>query len=188
MKPRTPPEAFHTDRLLLRRPVAHDAAEIFRRWTQDPEVTRYLVWRPHTSLAESQAHVSRCQASWDEGSAFVWFIEDRTSGELVGSIASRLNQRGVNLGYLLARDAWGKGLMVEALAPVVEFWLAEPTVFRVWATCDVENHGSRRVLEKAGFELEGTLRRWEHHPNLSPDPRDALCFSKVRRAAETESG
>ena len=180
MKPRIPPETFQTARLLLRRPAAIDAAEIFQRWTQDPDVTRYLTWRPHTSLTESEAHISRCQASWEEGSAFVWFIEDRESGELVGSIASRVNQRGVNLGYLLARDAWGKGLMVEALTPIVEFWLSQPDVFRIWATCDVGNRGSQRVLEKAGLELEGTLRRWDNFPNLSPNPRDARCYSRVR--------
>jgi len=70
-------------------PVALDAAEIFRRWTQDPGVTRYLVWQPHTSLAESEAHISRCQESWEEGSAFVWFIEDRESGELVDQVMKR---------------------------------------------------------------------------------------------------
>jgi RimJ/RimL family protein N-acetyltransferase len=180
MKPGIPPDTFQTERLLLRRPEAADAAEIFRRWTQDPEVTRYLVWEPHTSIAESEAHISRCRASWADGTAFVWFLEDRTGGGLVGSVASRLSQRGVNLGYLLARDAWGKGLMVEALTPIVEFWLSQPQVFRVWATCDIENRGSQRVLEKAGFQLEGTLRRWDHHPNLSPDPRDALCYSRVQ--------
>ena len=56
-------------------------------------------------------------------------------------------------------------------------------VRRVWATCDVENAGSIRVLEKAGLSLEGTLRRWAVRPNLSPEPRDALVYSKIRNAA-----
>ncbi|HEV2121292.1 MAG TPA: GNAT family protein, partial [Chloroflexota bacterium] len=64
-------------------------------------------------------------------------------------------------------------------APVA--WaLSEPSVHRVWATCDVENTASRRVLEKLGFELEGTLRRWAVHPNISPMPRDSHCYSRIR--------
>ncbi len=69
--------------------------------------------------------------------------------------------------------------MVEALEPVVGWWLSQPTVFRVWATCDVDNRGSARVLEKSGFQLEGTLRRWELHPNISEEPRDSLCYAII---------
>ena len=71
-------------------------------------------------------------------------------------------------------------LVVEALQAVAPWWLSQPCTFRVWATTDVENRASARVLEKAGFELEGTLRRWDVHPNLSSAPRDALCYSRVR--------
>lgn len=181
MEPDRPPQEFETERLRLRRPEPADAPEIFARWTRDPEVTRYLVWRPHRTLAESEAHVAKCIAAWDSaGSEWVWYLEERASGTLVGALACRRNAHGVNLGYLLGRDAWGQGYMVEALRPVLDYWLARPEVFRVWATCDVENRASARVLEKAGLELEGTLRKWERHPNLSDEPRDALCYAKVR--------
>lgn len=50
----------------------------------------------------------------------------------------------------------------------------------MWATCDCDNVGSARVLEKLSFELEGTLRRWAVHPNISPEPRDSYCYSTVR--------
>ena len=53
-------------------------------------------------------------------------------------------------------------------------------VRRVWAVCDIDNRASARVLEKIGFEQEGVLRRWITHPNVGPEPRDALCYSRVR--------
>ena len=180
MEPNTPPEEFETERLRLRRPVLSDAAEIFERWTQDPAVSRYLVWRPHETLAQAEQHIARCIASWEDGTEFVWHIENLGSGALVGALACRPDHHGVNLGYLLARDSWGEGYMVEALRPLIEYWLAQPAIYRVWATCDPENRASARVLQKSGFELEGVLRRWERHPNLGDEPRDALCFSKVR--------
>src|SRR5215470_11140666 len=58
--------------------------------------------------------------------------------------------------------------------------LAQPTIYRVWATCDVENEASARLLERAGMEREGVLRRWLVHPNLSEAPRDCFCYSIVK--------
>jgi RimJ/RimL family protein N-acetyltransferase len=107
-------------------------------------------------------------------------IEERDSGLLVGSLAARDGAHGVNLGYLVTADRWGRGYMVEALAPVVDWFLSRPDVFRVWATCDTGNQASARVLEKAGFAFEGILRRWDLHPNVSREPRDARCYSRVR--------
>jgi RimJ/RimL family protein N-acetyltransferase len=70
--------------------------------------------------------------------------------------------------------------MTEAVRAVADWWLEQPAIYRVWAVCDVENRASARVLERAGFELEGTLRRWMIHPNVSDEPRDALCWARVR--------
>lgn len=175
-----PPERFLTPRLRLRRPALSDAAAMFEGWARDPEVTRYLVWRPHADIADSEAHIRRCLAGWASGEAFVWFIEERISGTLIGSIAARNQEHGINLGYLLARSAWGKGYMVEAVESVTRWFLSQPAVERVWATCDVENAASARVLEKAGFDFEGVLRRWDIHPNISAERRDARCYSMVR--------
>lgn len=178
--PTAPPHDIATARLRLRRPVPADADAMFERWAQDPDVTRYLVWRPHPDRSESVAHIERCATAWSTGESYVWFIEEKAGSRLVGSLAARDGAHGVNLGYLLARDAWGRGYMAEAVEPVVAWFLAQPHVFRVWATCDVENTASARVLEKAGFTFEGILRRWDHHPNIAAEPRDARCYSRVR--------
>ena len=70
--------------------------------------------------------------------------------------------------------------MSEALQSVVTWALAQPEIFRVWATCDVENVASAKVLERVGMAREGVLRRWIVHPNLSDRPRDALCYAIVK--------
>jgi RimJ/RimL family protein N-acetyltransferase len=46
--------------------------------------------------------------------------------------------------------------------------------------CDVDNIASARVMEKAGLTLEGRLRRWLVHPNISDEPRDCLGYARVR--------
>lgn len=175
-----PPEELETARLRLRPPDLVDAPAVFERWAQDPEITRYLTWLPHVELAESEAHIVRCIAGWQSGEEFVWLIETRAAGTLVGSIAARAGVHGVDLGYLLARDAWGKGYMVEAVNAVADWFLAQPDIYRVWAVCDTENTASARVLERAGFEFEGVLRRWAPHPGASDGPRAARCYSRVK--------
>ncbi len=56
-------------------------------------------------------------------------------------------------------------------------------IFRIWATCDVQNPASARVLEKAGMTKEGILRRRTRRPNLGSDvPRDDLVYSWARKS------
>lgn len=178
-----PPDAFHTERLLLRRPEMSDAPAMFEGWAQDIEALRYLSWQPHGSVTQSEAYIARCEAAWANGSAYVHFIVERTTNRLLGSLASRLDGHGVNFGYVLRRDGWGHGYMAEALGPVAECWLEQGGAHRTWATCHTANVQSARALEKSGFTLEGTLRRWGSNPNVSEDPCDHLCFSRVRGAS-----
>ncbi len=179
----TPPVMIGTDRLLLRRPTLADASAMFAGWARDIEAVRYLGGPRHATVAESEAHIVRCEAAWVGGAAFVHFLVDRATGDVIGSLASRPDDHGVNFGYVLRREAWGHGYMVEALDAIAGWWLAEGAVFRAWATCHVDNVQSARVLEKAGFTLEGTLRRWGRNPNVSAEPCDHRCYSRVRASA-----
>jgi RimJ/RimL family protein N-acetyltransferase len=70
--------------------------------------------------------------------------------------------------------------MSEVLTSVVQWALGQPGIYRVWATCDVDNVASARVLERVGMEREGVLRRWLVHPNVGEEPRDCICYSIVR--------
>ena len=71
-------------------------------------------------------------------------------------------------------------MAAEALRPIVEWSLAQPGIFRVWALCDVDNAASARVLEKVGMRREGLLRRNTMHPNVSDEPRDSYCYAIVK--------
>src|SRR3954466_2972119 len=133
-----PPESLPTARLHLRKPRPDDAPLIFAAYAQDPEVTRYLTFRPHGDLSETDEAVERFLDGWRSGKSFCWLIFTRDEEELVGAIAVREDQ-GINLGYLLARPFWGSGFMSEALAAIVDWAFTQPSVSRVWAVCDLEN-------------------------------------------------
>jgi RimJ/RimL family protein N-acetyltransferase len=174
-----PPESLTTSRLLLRKPRAEDASLIFATYAQDPEVTRYLTFRPHRDVNDARAAVERFLEGWQSGKSYCLLIFRRDSEELVGAISAREDQ-GINLGYLVARPYWRHGFMSEALGAIVEWAFAQPHVFRVWAVCDIENEASARLLERNGFHQEGILRKWSLHPNVSEIPRDCFCYAKTR--------
>jgi RimJ/RimL family protein N-acetyltransferase len=175
-----PPARLTTARLTLRPPGPGDAAAIFAGYAQDPEVTRYLTWQPHGSVAETRRFLRHAAEGWARGTGFTWVLRLRPGGRVAGMIALRPGDHGASIGYVLARALWGQGLMSEAVSAVVDWAIAQPDVYRVWAVCDVDNPASARVLEKAGLQREGVLRRWLLHPGVAPTPRDCLCYARVR--------
>jgi RimJ/RimL family protein N-acetyltransferase len=174
-----PPEQIHTSRLLLRKPSLEDAPRIFGAYAQDQAVTKYLLWRPHKSVDDTITFLTACLSSWENNHDFAWAIELQDSGELMGMIGLRVDQTSANLGYVLASSFWNKGFMTEAIMAIADWALRQEGIFRVWAVCDVENIASARVLEKSGMQREGILRRWIVLPNISNEPRDCFCYSKV---------
>lgn len=173
----TPPEIVETPRLTLRRPVLEDAAVIFERYARDPEVTRYLTWRPHQTIEQTQEFLRRCCEFWGRGVAFPWVIVRKGGTGPIGMIDLRPQGERAEIGYVLARPFWGQGYMSEAAQAVIEWALNQPEIYRVWAVCDVDNTASAKVLEKAGMRREGILRRWIIHPNVDAVPRDCYCYA-----------
>jgi ribosomal-protein-alanine N-acetyltransferase len=174
-----PPETIVTERLVLRRPTPADA-EAVHAYGGDPDVTRYLVFPTHTSLADAETFLAGCGPRWAAGEEYCWLITPRGRNPAIGSIACRVRGHAIDIGYALARAHWGRGYATEAGRAVVA-WAADlPGIYRVWAVCDVENTASARVLEKLGMSREGLLRRWLIHPNVSPEPRDCYVYARVR--------
>jgi [ribosomal protein S5]-alanine N-acetyltransferase len=106
-----PPESFSTRRLSCRIPLLADVAVIFRSYTQDPEVTRYLGWLPHISADETRAFIERCLRGWETDGPFAYCICQIGWTDPIGMIQMKVDGHQVNLGYVLARQHWGKGLM-----------------------------------------------------------------------------
>ena len=174
------PETIQTERLTLRKARMEDAPAIFDGYAQDPEVTRYLVWKPHRNIQETEQFLSTCKELWRTGKDFAYAITLKGESNLIGMFDLHPMNLKIEVGYVLARSFWGKGYMTEALCTAIEWALAQPDIYRVQAICDVENIGSARVMEKAGLTCEGRLRRYVLHPNINDEPRDVFMFAIVR--------
>jgi RimJ/RimL family protein N-acetyltransferase len=97
-----------------------------------------------------------------EGTAVHLMMLDRSLGRIVGSISvfhADWETRSAEIGYGVRADERGKGYATEALAAVARWALTEGGLQRTWLSTIAENVASQRVAEKAGFHLEGTLRR-----------------------------
>ncbi|MGD0752568.1 MAG: GNAT family protein [Anaerolineales bacterium] len=175
-----PPELLETSRLLLRLPVLEDTEAFFRKCAQDREFAKYLVWQPHENINVTRDFIHRCIHCWQDETAFPWIVVRKNDHELVGIIELRIDKFRADLGYGIAPEYWGNGYATEITKSVIAWALLQENIYRVWATCDVDNFASARVLEKAGMQKEGILRRYILHPNVSPEPRDSYCYSVVK--------
>jgi RimJ/RimL family protein N-acetyltransferase len=175
-----PPDRIAGPRLLLRPPVLDDAGALFQRVARDPNVTKYLKWLPHQDVAATRRVIAEKLNVSDEERT--WAIALRHSGDVIGLTSCRRPvPHSVEIGYCLGRRWWGKGYMPEVLGLLMNALQADRGVYRVWATCHVDNERSARVLLRAGFQLEGRLARYAVYPTIAPEPLDALLYATALR-------
>jgi RimJ/RimL family protein N-acetyltransferase len=157
-----------------------DAPAIFEGYAQDPEVTRYLTWKPHQNIRETEQFLLACGQLWRTGKDFPYAITLKDEDKLIGTFGLHPINSKIEVGYGLARPYWGKGYMTEALRAVIDWAFTQPDIYRIQAFCDVDNLGSARVMEKAGMQRKGTLQRYVVHPNISDEPRDVFLYAIVK--------
>lgn len=172
-----------TRRLLLRLVKTSDAKEIFERYAGNPNVTRFLTWRPNRSATEVRQALKRIMLrGYEKGDCLPWVITTLEDKAVIGMIELRPVRKAgqshaAEIGYVLAEVEWGKGYMTEALKAVLAFGFEDLRLQRIAAYCDVANKASAKVLLKAGMKREGILHKYVVHPNISEKPRDCLAFA-----------
>lgn len=169
-------EKFETDDFKVRKIEISDAPSIYNNWTQELEVARYTTWVNHSCEKETQSYVEKCIAEWAR-SSYTWTIVHKAESTVVGSFAARENQHKIDIGYLLAIDWWGKGIMTSIVKSFISEAFMNTQVERIGAVCDIENPASKRVMEKAGMQYEGILLSWMKHPNMGVNARDCHSLS-----------
>lgn len=156
---RDPPILF-TKRLILRKILKSDADDVFE-YSSDPEVTRYLLWDPHQNYRYTVRYLSYLQTRYRAGEFHDWALILKDTGKMIGTCgftAFDLTNNSAEVGYVLNRAYWHKGIAAEALSAVINFGFNELSLFRIEAKFMAGNVNSRRVMEKVGMSFEGINR------------------------------
>ena len=90
--------------------------------------------------------------------AFAVTVDDKAIGSITVFRQGNIHRRTAELGYYIAEEYWGKGIMTEAVKQICEYVFKNSDIVRIYAEPFAHNTASCRVLEKAGFQFEGTLK------------------------------
>jgi RimJ/RimL family protein N-acetyltransferase len=160
-----------------------------RRWRQGDEqslarhANNYKIWRnvrdrfPHPYTLED-AHGWISEASLDETPTNFAIVVD---GAAVGGIGlifhDDIHRHTAEIGYWLGEEFWGRGIVTEAVRAVSDWAFAHFDLRRIYAGVIEWNQASARVLEKAGFQFEGRMRKAVTKEGVT---MDELLYALVR--------
>ena len=139
-------------------PLSVDDAPAIYAYTSDAEVARFTLWAAHPNEDFTRGFL----ATLIGPAVLAWSVALDEPHTIIGMIflhSLSRQHRKAELAFSLRRSFWRRGITTEAAAEVLKFAFGELNLNRAEATCMRGNHGSRRVLEKLGMSLEGTMRR-----------------------------
>lgn len=181
------PHELETARLRLRRWKPEDRNPFFRL-TSDPEVMRYfptLLTRP-----ESDAMVRRLEDLIEERGWGFWALETKADGAFIGFTGLHVPDPPgqavpgfpfspcVEIGWRLAREAWGRGYATEAAREALRFGFGELGCDGIVSFTPVGNRRSRKVMERLGMRYDGEF----DHPRIPEDsPLRRHALYRLRR-------
>ena len=90
--------------------------------------------------------------------AYAVCVDDKAVGSVGVFRKENIHKRTAELGYYLAEEYWGKGIMTDAVRQLCNIIFQQTDIIRIFAEPFAFNKGSRRVLEKNGFTLEGIMK------------------------------
>lgn len=148
---------LETERLTLRKFTIDDRQDMFD-YSSEPDVSRFVPWETHKTIEDTNDFLSYILNQYSQGKLSPWAIEYKENKKVIGTIdyvAWSPSHHRAEIGFILSKDYWGKGLIVEAASKVIKFGFNNMELNRIEAPCMVENVQSQRVLQKLGMKLEG---------------------------------
>lgn len=173
-----PDPPLHDARIALRPWRAEDVPAIVRACA-NPEVVQFLMSLPSPYTEDdARAWLAKLEPQRQAGTSLNMAIADRRTDEPLGLVTARVSNRSrsAEIGYWLAREAWGRGHMTAAVRLLCAWLFDELGLGRIELTTAVENHASQRVAQRCGFQQEGLLRANLLHLQTG-ERRDSLLWS-----------
>ncbi len=156
---------------ILREQTVEDAEDFFNYYA-DPEVNKYIVSDIPSNLEEAKREIGYWIEVFNSNDGIYFGIARKDNNQLIGSVGlSSVNYRHnrIEASYDLAKEYWNKGIMTKALREVIKYGFEKMNINRIEAYSLKENTGSRKVLTKCGFVLEGELKQHRRHNGVYKD-------------------
>ncbi len=177
---------IRTRRLQLRRFMPGDAGNIFK-WSGSAKNSRYVMERPHQTLEQAEQLLDEFLLQYQNDDFYLWAIAFQ--GEVIGYITGNEiseETKSVSLGYCIREKYWGRGLVTEAAAAVVDY-LFSVGFDQIRASHHPDNPASGRVMQKIGMTFEGRIHNGSMLAGKVCDCMQyALTRSDWEKRAETE--
>lgn len=167
-------------RVRLRWMTRSDVEALYRIFS-DERVTRYWSSPPLADRQAAEDLLDEIRTLFREGTLYQWGVALRGVDLVIGTctLADLDIENGrAEIGFALAGDRWGKGLMSEAVRALIEHAFGPLGLRRLEADVDPRNAASIRLLERMGFRREGYLReRW----NVGGELQDSVFYGLLAR-------
>lgn len=152
-------QTLHTERLVLRRFCETDAADIFA-WAGNPEVTRYVSYRTHRSVEDSEKILQYWLKGYKREDNYNWAIT-LDGRKVIGQISVTEHDGlwDAGMGWQIDKPYWNRGYMTEAARAVFEYLFCEIGFHRIYSGHDTRNPASGKVMQKLGMTPEGIARQ-----------------------------
>ena len=164
-----------TNRLTLRQIEEGDAAAYYGAISALPHTSAWSDSAEAQSLKNTHAAIRSYNNYFKRAKTIIpWVLADQNA-DLAGFVKLfEIQYRSkAEIGYWLSESLWGKGLMTEAIEAVITCAFDQLGLHRIYATTQVDNRASQRVLEKVGFKKEGVLRM---HGRLQGKWADSVMY------------
>jgi [ribosomal protein S5]-alanine N-acetyltransferase len=153
--------SFETERILLRKITMNDLEDMFE-YGSDEEVSKYVTWDRHKTTNDTKEFIEFVLSRYEKGEVAPWGIELKENNKLIGTVdfvSWSPHHNNAEIGYVLSKPYWGKGITTEAANELIQFGFEKMNLVRIQARCFIENIGSERVMEKLGMTYEGVIRK-----------------------------
>jgi ribosomal-protein-alanine N-acetyltransferase len=154
---------------------AADAELIFESWGRYPQNFARLTARVFVDIGDAERYLSGLFST--PASRAFHIVEP--GGTVVGIVKAIVTEHRAQVGYVVNEPFRGRGFATRAVEALVHRLEADTSIFRIWATCALDNPASTRVLEKCGFQREGILKNWVVYPTLGAHAIDNYSYVKV---------
>ena len=150
-------QTIRTEKLILR-PYTFEDIDVVHSFLCDFENAKYLLWKTE-SLDQTRRQIETAieQAGKQPITKYFFAIELSKNNKMIGGCSIELDMQAneAEVGWVILKDNWGRGLGTLIARALIEFGFSELKLRRIYAVCDSENIASYRVMEKSGMRKEG---------------------------------